>query len=531
MQKSVPINNFKLISCISSILLLITQASCKHKANKNEIIIATAGKISSVDPAQASTFHALQLISSLGDPLYKVNKQGNLDPVLALAAPEITNYGLTISIPLRKDVLFHDGTEFNSYAMKFTINRFLKIGTLSYLIGDRIKSIETPEKFLLRIQLKRPSSSLEKLLTSINLTPLSPEAYKSHKESFLNKKFIGTGPYILKSFTPQQQKLEPFKKYWGRKALNNGVTLINLNNSTSLLSSLRIGEIDVLLSNSIDEDQRFFLHRMSQKGLFKEGIGESLEIGYITFKSNKGSLKNLGIRKALMYSIDRELVSQRVSYGLRKPLRSLIPPSLNNGMNSTWPKYDPIKARDLLKVEGYCSKRELEINLSYRSNVPADKLLALTWKELTKRDLKGCLNLKLNGVESTTIYRQLSQGSYEAVMLDWRGSYPDPEAYLTPLLSCKLIKETTCLKGEAASSGSFWASPLIEKQLTNSDKIYGEKRIKKLKEIEINAARGSAYLPVWLESPRAWSQKYISEPEFNKSGQLLLHRLRKTNNE
>ena len=34
------------------------------------------------------------------------------------------------------------------------------------------------------------------------------------------------------------------------------------------------------------------------------------------------------------------------------------------------------------------------------------------------------------------MYRQLGEGVFKAVMLDWRGTYPDPEAYLTPLLSC-----------------------------------------------------------------------------------------------
>ena len=78
--------------------------------------------------------------------------------------------------------------------------------------------------------------------------------------------------------------------------------------------------------------------------------------------------------------------------------------------------------------------------LTFRSNVPADKLLALTWQAQIKRDLNDCLVLNLDGVESTTVYRQLGEGVFKAVMLDWRGTYPDPEAYLTPLLVVTILQ-------------------------------------------------------------------------------------------
>ena len=98
-------------------------------------IVASAGKITSLDAAQANTFHTLQLLSALGDTLYRINEDGDLQPSLAKEQPKVTNNGLTISIPLRDDVLFHDGTRFDSEAMAFSIKRFMRIGTLNYVIG------------------------------------------------------------------------------------------------------------------------------------------------------------------------------------------------------------------------------------------------------------------------------------------------------------------------------------------------------------------------------------------------------------
>ena len=47
-------------------------------------------------------------------------------------------------------------------------------------------------------------------------------------------------------------------------------------------AALRSGEVDVLMSPSIDEDQRHALHQQASAGQILEAIGPATEIGYIT---------------------------------------------------------------------------------------------------------------------------------------------------------------------------------------------------------------------------------------------------------
>ena len=527
--RTIGLKPFLLIKGFTSILIIFSQISCTSIKENERIIIASAGKIESLDPAQASTLRALQLIGALGDTLYRLNLQGVLEPRLAEKLPYISNNGLTIDIPLKKNIIFHDGSEFDSKAMAFSLKRFMNIGTQSYVIGNRIKAIETPSKYLIRLNLNSPSSSINGLLTSISLTPVSPNSYDNYKDKFLNKDFIGTGPYKLTSFQPEKQRLEPFEKYWDRRASNEGIEYINFTNSSSLFGAMRNGQVDVLLSNSIDDGQRISLNNLAQKGKISEGQGPSIEMGYITLNTNSEPFNNQNIREAILYSINRDLITKKVSYGLREPLRSLVPPILKNNAHSPWPKYNPTIVKSLLKREGYCIEKQLIIPLTFRSNVPADKLFALTWKEQIKQDLSECINLEINGIESTTVYKQLSDGTHSAVLLDWTGAYPDPQAYLSPLLSCEEILNQTCQKGESVISGSFWASAKLQNALNTSEKLQGENRIKKLLEVEKYAVNGASYIPVWLVSPRAWAQKNISKPQFDGSGFLLLDRLRKIN--
>ena len=134
-----------------------------------------------------------------------------------------------------------------------------------------------------------------------------------------------------------------------------------------------------------------------------------MQIGYIVFKSTSDNLNNKNIRKALLYSIDRELISNKVSYGMRRPLRAIIPPIFQKSEDYPWPKYNPKIASKILKESCFCNNKRLILPLTFRSNVPADKLLALTWKEQVRRDLSDCLEITLNGVESTTVYKQLAE--------------------------------------------------------------------------------------------------------------------------
>ena len=520
-------NYIKTILKLSGIVLILLQLSCVQQKKRENIIVASAGKIESLDPAQANTLRTLQILSALGDTLYKVDKKGKIFPSLAIDLPRVSKSGLLIDIPLRENIFFHDGSIFNAEAMKFSLNRFMRIGTLNYLLNDKIEDIVVKDEFLIRIKLKKPSSSLISLLTSVNLTPVSPNSYSNYKDIFNNKSFIGTGPYFLANFTSSQQIIKPFENYWGKKPLNKGIDFINYNNSSTLFGAIKTKEVDVLISNSIDDMQRVTLNKMVDKEQLKSGEGDPIEIGYITFKSNKLPLRSRQIREALSYTLDRELISQHVSFGTRKPLRSIVPPQLNKKGIAPWPKYDPSFARLLLKKEGYCETNILTIPLTFRSNVPADKLLALTWKDQIKRDLSDCIKITLNGIESTTVYKQLSEGAFEAVILDWTGAYPDPEAYLNPLLSCNEIKNNTCIKGEAVISGSFWGDNKVQELLDKSEELKGEIRLKNLIKVQQLAAQGMAYLPVWLVNPKAWSLKNISQPEFSRDGLIILKKLKR----
>ena len=517
-------NNFLIATFI--FLISLSQYSCVSNNKSKRIIVASSGKIESLDPARASTLKSLQLLSSLGDTLYELNSEGKLIPELASGMPSFSKDKLQIIIPLRRDVLFHDGTVFNSNAIKFSFERFKRIGTMNYILGNKIKSIETPSEYKVIINLNKPSSSINGLLTAIYLTPISPTFYEDYSDKFLNDQFIGTGKYILKRFSNEIQIIEPNLNYWGDKPLNEGISFIGYSNSSSLFGALKSKQIDVLLSNSIDDSQRHNLNLLSKNNKIKEGNSPATEISFISLRTNSYPLNNNNVRLAIAKSLNRGLISDKVSYGLRQPSRSLVPPIYKKNNQELWPEYDPIEAKMLLQKEGYCNGNILEIPLTYRSNVPADKLIALFWQDDIKNTLNECIKIRLNGVESTTIYKNLNLGIYTAVILDWTGPYSDPEAYLTPLLSCTDLIGENCKKGESVYSGSFWGSNKVQKLFLQSENLNGKERLAKLIELETIASKSIPYIPIWISSQKAWSQNQVSKPTFNGAGIISMSDLK-----
>ena len=516
---------------IGSLGLGLLISSCRAPRPSHEgikrLVVASKNRVDTVDPAGGYTFGAMQLLSAIGDPLYAINARGQLEPRLALAPPQVSADGLTARVELRQGVLFHDGTPFNAAAMVFTLERFLAIGKLSYLLGDRVSGVRAVGPYTLELTLNRPFSALAELLSAVNLTPLSPSAYRNHRKSFLNDRFVGTGPYRLSFFTNQQQRLEPFAGYWGARAANGGIDLVSLSNSTALFGALQSGEVDVLLSTSLEIDQQAALRRSATAGKLQEGSGPALEIGYLTLLTDQPPLNDPRLRQAVAYSLDRATISRRVTLGLRPPLRDLVPPSLKGSDPQAWPSYNTARARQLYRQAGYCQGKRLSLPLTFRSNIPADRMFALTWQAQLRQDLGDCVELEVTGMEATTAYRQLGEGAFPLILLEWMGDFPDADNYLVPLLGCEQARGERCLKGASAASGSFWAKPGLQQELERSASLTGPARAAQLRRIQRQTAAANPYLPVWLVAPRAWAQRSVSQPRFDGSGRLLLQELNK----
>ena len=513
---------FWFLVCLCVMLTIGCSRSGLEQASTGEgrVVLGTTAVISTLDPADANTIFTNNLLYNLGDRLYTY-KSGTaaLEPQLATALPTISADSLTYTIPLRQGVVFHDGARFNAAAMAFSLQRFIQNGgTPSYLMAD-VDSITATGEYELTIRLKKPFAAFPSLLAFSGLCAVSPKAYEIKEGTFKASEFIGTGPYRLVSYGTDQIRLDPFEQYWGGKPANRGIDIQFFSSPANLYNAFRIGAVDLAYQNlAIDQIRNL------QAGAGSNGW-QALEsnsggIDYLTLNLNSPPLDKLEVRQAIAALMDRAILQDRVFMGQIDPLYSLIPAILDThqpvfqtafGRSAEIVDRNAAKAKALLAQAGYSETHPLKLEFWYRSNLVNDQLAAITLKAIAQRQLGTVLQFQLNGIESTTAYRNLDKGAYPIFLLDWAPDFLDPDNYIQPFMECsKGSPETGCEDGSSFLQGSFYYSDRANQLIAQSREAQSSKRRHQIfADLQTLLVEDVPFIPLWESKEFLFAQKNI----------------------
>ncbi len=482
--------------------------------DSGRITIGTTATVSTIDPADAYNIFSGNLLYNLGDRLYTYKLgTSELEPQLATALPIVSKDGLTYKIPVRRGVMFHDGTAFNAKAMAFSLQRFIKNGGApSFLIADSVDSIVPSSDEELIIKLKKPFAAFPSLLAFSGACAVSPSAYEIKEGSFKSDQFVGTGAYKLVKYGTDSMQLEAFDQYWGKKPANKGIDIQFFSSPANLFNAFRTGAIDVAYQNLALDQIRALQDKKASAGwqiIEESGSG----INYLTLNLKSPPLDKLEVRQAIAAMMDRSLLQNRVFQGQIEPLYSLIPSSLEvqKPVFQEYSDRSVSNATELLQKAGYSLKNPLTIEFWYRSNLGNDQMAALTLKAIVQKKLGGLMQIELNSIESTTAYKNLDKGVYPIFLLDWTPDFLDADNYIYPFLECsKGSVKTGCVEGQSFSQGSFYYSDRVNKLIDRSrQELNPEVRKKLFAELQDILAQDVPFIPLWQNKDYLFAQKNI----------------------
>ncbi len=508
---------------------LSPQLTTPVSASDSRITIGTTNKPRTLDPADAYETGSLGLIYNMSDRLYTY-KVGSteIEPQLATALPKISPDGLTYTMPLRQGVVFHDGTPFNAKAMAFSLERFIKNGGKpAFLLGDIVESATATGEYELTVKLKKQFAAFPSLLAFAGVCAVSPKTYEIGEGKFNPNVFIGTGPYKLVNFATDKIQFDVFDKYWGKKPLNQGVTVQILSSGVNIYNAFRKKSIDVA-GMSMDADQIRSLQKNVEKGDWQAIANNGSVISFMAVNRNQKPLDNPLVRQAIAAMLDRSIVLERVLYGQGQALFSMVP--------NTFDVYKPVfreeygangnaeKAQKLLKQAGFTRENPASLELWYRSNIPTTGLTAVVIKAIANKTMDGLLQIQTNGIDSTSFYKNAPQGVYPLSLVEWYPDFLDPDNYVQPFLQCeKGTPEKGCQKGGSVSQGSFYynenMNQLIEAQRKEQDPA---KRKQIFAQIQDILAKDVPYIPLWQEQDYLFAQNGVKGVKQDAS-QLLIY--------
>jgi peptide/nickel transport system substrate-binding protein len=274
------------------------------------------------DPLKVGVYDtaALTASSALFDTLTTLDANGKPQPKLALSWSHSEDYK-TWTFKLRPGVKFHDGTPFNAEAYKANFDRQKdpanKCRCAFYI--SAVNNMQAPDELTLVVNLNDPSVNYPSLVSyaSQNSSVHSPTAWKAKGDEY-NRNPVGTGPYVLKSWTAgDRMVLEKNPDYWDKdKVYFDRITLKPLPDAQSRFASLQSGEADLVWDdeNSADSIQKA---QKDPKLTVHTYAGSGAQV--YAFNTKTPPFDDVRVRQALVMALDRKKMSQAITNGLSRP--------------------------------------------------------------------------------------------------------------------------------------------------------------------------------------------------------------------
>lgn len=175
-----------------------------------------------LDPHISTAAITVEISSHILEPLYGRDADGIVQPMLAAAMPEVSDDGLTYTIPIREGVKFHDGSTLEAADVVASLDRWHRIGRGRSYIANA--EIEATDDHTVVIQLSQPLGILTSVLGLAQSGAfIYPRALlEAYGDEPIDKP-IGTGPYRLTEWTRGQRVvLERFDDYVGLDTESSG---------------------------------------------------------------------------------------------------------------------------------------------------------------------------------------------------------------------------------------------------------------------------------------------------------------------
>jgi len=226
-----------------------------------------------------------------------------------------SNGGKTVTFTIRQGVKFSNGTPMTPADVAFTYN-LVKNNKAINLAGLAISSVSTSGN---TVTLTFPAAQYTNL-QSIAGVPILPQSIWSkvgNPATYPDANPVGTGPYKLKTFTPQGFTLTKNTGYWQASlAKVTNVYFPVYTSNTGALSALFNDQID-WTGNFIPGLQKDFVAKSPAYHHFWEAPGST---NAFIPNLNKWPTNQMAVRKAISLAVNRTVLASEGEAGLENPV-------------------------------------------------------------------------------------------------------------------------------------------------------------------------------------------------------------------
>ncbi len=359
-----------------------------------------------------------------------------LEPMLATSWKLLNPQQLRVT--LRKGVKFHDGSDFTVEDAVFSINRATAKTSKYSFFTSGIEKVFNVSDSELDILLKAPNPVLVNQLTELRMMSkawaeknksVEPKDIKTKEESFAHRNAMGTGPYMLDSWKPDERlvlKKNPTwwgASQWGSQGNVTEIVYTPIKSEATRVAALLSGEVDFVLDPSPQDLVR--LRSTAALKVMDGAENRTIFLGMDQFRpeltgsdvKGKNPLKDLRVRKALYQAIDIQAIHKTTMRGLSQVTGSMVAPQVfgwSKAVDARHP-YDTAAAQKLLAEAGYPQGFTVDFacpNNRYISDEEICQAITAMWSRIG-------VKAKLRTLPLVTYFPMIQRNEASIYMLGW----------------------------------------------------------------------------------------------------------------
>lgn len=364
--------------------------------------------------------------------VYYNSRTFKVEPLLATSWREVSPTQMRFT--LRSGVKFSDGTSLTADDVVFSLLRSMNKTSNYAVYAQGIDKVIKVNDSTVDILMKGPNPVLLNQLTELRIMSkawaeknksVEPKDIRAKDETFAHRNAMGTGPFMVKEWQPDQKLvLVTNPNYWGKNESNvTEIIYTPIKSEATRVAALLSGEVDFVLDPSIQD-----LGRLRSTGNLKviDGVeNRTIFFGMDQFRDElpgsnikgKNPLKDQRVRMALYQAIDINAINRVTMRGLSQPTGALVAPQVNGWTEAVHKRhpYDPEASKKLLAQAGYPNGFEVDFacpNNRYINDEEICQAVTAMWA-------RAGVKAKLRTLPLVTYFPMIQRYEASIYMLGW----------------------------------------------------------------------------------------------------------------
>ena len=425
------------------------------------------------------------------DSLADIDLDGNFQPEIATDW-SVSDDGLTWTLNIRDDVVFHDGTPLTAEDVAYSLNLYRDTEGFVYLPSylTPFTAIEAVDATTVTMTTDAPLAAFDYRLSAMFILPRHIWEAVGDVTTFTNDEMIGSGPFSLAEHSQDEfVRLAANETYWDGRPNVDEVIFQSYSNPDARVQALINGDIDMIYefpatavpalqsaANVEVVDGLEFGGRLAD--IFFNMIDPENCPADVGVCSGHPALRDVEVRRALAHAVDKQQLIDTLLLGLGEPGLGLVPPALGDWFASELvPEdyaFDLTLAAQMLEDAGYVDTdgdgiRECPTDdcgptgdLTFRMNYPTDNdehprvsdTLSGWWSEIG-------VAVQIQGLDADALTSVCCPSfDFDVMLWSWT-SDTDPESLMFVLL---------CSEIDSGNSETGYCNPAYD-ELNNQQTV------------------------------------------------------------